>query len=406
MGQLGMKHPSLGGMVTAIESKLRRESLHERFTEPAVRYLEACTSLVLREKCKMKPLQTKLLDKFNHVLIVDSSSWDVDPNLANVLPGSGGNASIANCKVQSFYEYKHGELSFCEITPGTTPDNKYAKSIYDKIVPMDLVLTDLGYYYLNNFQKIHQKGGFFVSRYKLGTTVGDKDTLESIPLYKILMSVKGNVYQGEVKIGLDENTRVSCRLICLRISEEAANKRRMKLKKEAKRKGRTPGEQSLMFASWTIMITNVPEEWIPAEMIWYIYSIRWQRELLFKQMKSIVRIHDSNTAKIHRLKCEIYGKIIMAIIIHRIHGTINATLWNSRKRELSMEIFYKRIQERAFKILELLLTSLSKAITYVSNEVEYLIKNCMKGQQRSRKSSLQLIDEIIDLEVEELTAYA
>jgi hypothetical protein len=32
--------------------------------------------------------------------------------------GSGGSASSANCKLQAFYEYKRGELSFFEITAG------------------------------------------------------------------------------------------------------------------------------------------------------------------------------------------------------------------------------------------------------------------------------------------------
>ncbi|MCP5007930.1 MAG: transposase, partial [Planctomycetes bacterium] len=158
----------------------------------------------------------------------------------------------------------------------------------------------------------------------------------------------------EVKIGGDENTRVSCRLICLRVGEEVTNKRRMKLKKEATKKGRVPGAQSLELAGWTMMITNVPEKWIPSEMLWRIYSIRWQIELLFKQFKSILQVHHSNTGNVYRLKCEIYGKLIMATIISRIHGAINAKLWNADKRELSMDKFYKRMQERAFHLFELL----------------------------------------------------
>jgi hypothetical protein len=38
----------------------------------------------------------------------------------------------------------------------------------------------------------------------------------------------------------------------------------------------------------------------------------------------------------------------MAVLIHRIHADINIRLWDTRRRELSMEKLYKRIQERAF----------------------------------------------------------
>jgi len=143
------------------------------------------------------------------------------------------------------------------------------------------------------------------------------------------------------------------------------------------------------------MITNVPEEWIPSEMLWNIYSLRWQIELIFKQFKTILLIHRSNTQNEYRLKCEIYGKLIMAILIFRIHGEINARMWNSKKRELSFEKLYKRIQERAFHIFELLKISISSAIIYLSNEINRLIKNCMKGKQLSRKSTLEKIDEDI-----------
>ena len=290
------------------------------------------------------------------------------------------------------------------LMPENTPDSKYTRQIPEKIKKNDLLLTDLGYFCLKTFQLIIQKGAFFVSRYKTGTSLWDTETSEPVELAKILMRVKGNAYQMEVNMGTDKKTRICCRLICFRVKEEVANQRRMRLKREAKKKGRIPGAQSLLLADWTIIVTNVPEKWIPSEMLWRIYSIRWQIELLFKQMKSIVQIHRSNTENIQRLKCEIYGKLIMAILINRIHGAINSELWNTQKRELSMEKFYKRIQERAFQLLELLLTSFWKAVTYLSKEVDRLMKNCMKYQQPSRKSTLELLEEEIDLKVEDLSA--
>ncbi len=404
VGQLGMKHPSLAGMVDALESKISRESLHDRFTESAFQYLETCAKFILSKNRQAKPLYTKLLKKFNRLLILDSSSWDISSKLSNVLPGSGGSASSANCKVQAFYEYKKGELSFFEITSGITPDNKYTKQIPEKIKSKDLLLIDLGYFCLKTFYRIIQKGAFFLSRFRIGTKLWDIETAKPIDLQKTLKTIPGNAYQMEVKMGADKETRIRCRLICLRVAQEVANKRRMKLIKEAKRKGRTPNPQNLILADWTLMITNASEELIPSKMVWHIYALRWQIELLFKQIKSTIKIHHSNTANEYRLKCEIYGKLIMAIFIHRIHGKINTKLWNCHRRELSMEKFYKRIQERAFVLLKLLSISSNKAVVYLYNEVNRLIKNCMKGQQPSRKSTLQLIDEGIVLKVHRLKA--
>lgn len=402
VGQLGMKHPSLGGMVDAIKSKISRESLHERFSVDAVAYLQSCAKFILKKKVKLKAVHTKFLKKFNQVFIIDSSSWDIDSKLANVLPGSGGSASTANCKLQTFYEYRRGILSFFEITPGINPDSKYTSEIPAKIKAKDLILADLGYFCLFTFYKIIKKGAFFISRFKVNTTLWDvKTATAAIDLGRILSNLKYNIHVMKVKMGADESTRVEVKLVCFRVCDEIANQRRRKMKKEAKKKGRTPSAQSLELAAWTIMVTNVPEEWIPSEMLWRIYALRWQIELIFKQFKSILLIHQSNTANLNRLKCEIYGKLIMAILICRIHGEINARLWNSKKRELSFDKLYKRIQERSFHILELLLTSISHVITYLSKEINRLIRNSMKCKQHSRKSTLQNIDEGFLANIEE-----
>ena len=57
-----------------------------------------------------------------------------------------------------------------------------------------------------------------------------------------------------------------------------------------------------------------------------------------------------------------------------------------------MEKLYKRIQERAFIILDLLLVSLQKAIDYLQEEIPRLIKNCLKSRQRSRRTTLEIME--------------
>lgn len=81
-------------------------------------------------------------------------------------------------------------------------------------------------------------------------------------------------------------------------------------------------------------------------MVRALYTLRWQIELLFKHLNSIVRVVQSDTGNAHRLRCELYGKLIAAVWIHRIHAVINNALWNATRREISMEKLYKRLQER------------------------------------------------------------
>lgn len=139
-----MKHPSLAGMVEAIKVKMSREGMHRRFSVSAVAFMRMCSDFILKQKISaITSIRADLLRYFKRILIFDSSSWDIDPKLKNVLPGFGGSASEANCKLQTCYEYKRGELSFFEITSGITPDNAYTAQLPGHVQRGDLVLVDL-----------------------------------------------------------------------------------------------------------------------------------------------------------------------------------------------------------------------------------------------------------------------
>jgi len=394
VGQAGMKHPSLAGMVGAIALRMTREAMHARFTQQAVAFLESCLTYALQMRISgTVPLQAELLRPFGRILIFDSSSWDVDPRLAETLPGSGGGASAANCKLQAAYEYKLGELGFFKIDPGTRPDNAYTTQLPSLLQPGDLALFDQGYFKLETLSKIDGKGAFFLTRFLVKTTIRDAKTSAPIELMEVLHRLTGDGYQFEVAMGgQNGREKVECRLICLRVNEQIANERRRRLLKEAQKKGRTPSKVHLALCDWTLLITNAPESLLPTGMIRLLYTLRWQIELLFKQLKSVLCIHRSNTKNENRLKCEIYGKLILAVLIHRIHAHLNNQIWNRERRELSFDKFYKRIQERAFLLLHILLSSVHEAALYLDTEVLRLIKNCLKSRQRSRQTSLERLE--------------
>jgi hypothetical protein len=396
VGQLSLKHPSLAAMVQAIEAKFSREALHQRFTSQAVLFMQNCLNQALRQKfTPPKSLNPALLRPFRRVLIFDSSSWDVDPKLTAVLPGSGGGASGANCKLQVGYEFKRGQLGFFHVCPGIKPDQAYSPTLPDLVAKGDLVLTDQGYFKVKTFQQYHDKGAFFLSRFLVRTTICHADTREVIDLGEVLYRCAGNFLELDVIMGIDQKEQTPCRLICLRVSEEVANERRRKLLKEAKKKGRTPSQAHLALCDWTLLITNAPDHLLPATMVYSLYRLRWQIELLFKQLKSVMHIHQSNTGIENRLRCELYGKLLMAVLIHRAHAFCQGELWNSQRREISFDKFHKRFQERAFLLLRQCLISIKAAYRFLAIEIPRMLNACFKTHQPSRQTSLQRIDQPI-----------
>lgn len=172
VGQLGMKHPSLAGMVEAIKAGISREGMHRRFSETAAAFMKRCADYILKQKISaIIPLKSNLLEHFKRILIFDSTSWDIHPNLRNVLPGSGGMASDANCKLQACYEYKCGELRFFEIQPGIAPDSAYTSQLHSPITAWGLDSDRSGLFQHKNVSPDNRDRGVFsftaVCRYRI-----------------------------------------------------------------------------------------------------------------------------------------------------------------------------------------------------------------------------------------------
>ncbi|MCD4655596.1 IS4 family transposase, partial [bacterium] len=236
-GTLGITNRSLAAMITSCSISMCRESLHERFTAEAVVFMEESLKYVFKQQIRFhEVIETKLLDHFQNVYLVDSSSWDVDPNMKEVFPGCGGSASQANCKVQIGYEYKQGHISLYELTKGTCPDSKYTTNLPKHLKKNDLILFDLGYFCMKTFNQIIQRKAYFLSRFIYNTALYDPVTLERIDLIDSLRK-SGNIFETNLLMGGNKKSRISCRLIAIRVSEEVANKRRRDLKKRGKRGG-------------------------------------------------------------------------------------------------------------------------------------------------------------------------
>lgn len=392
VGQMSMVHPSLSGMVEAVRAKISRVALHLRFTAQAAEFLLACLKMVLEYSVCPARITPSALDVFKRVHIFDSSSWDINPSLKQVLPGSGGGASDANCKLQAGYEYKSGSLGFFAVTEGIKPDQAYSNRLVDFVEKDDLMLTDLGYFKLSVFQALTAKGVYFLSKLLIGTTLRNAGTSEKIDLGATLRSFVGNILEMNVIMGNDKH-HVPCRLIGLRVTKQVANARRRKLRKEAEKKGRTPSKNHLALCNWTLFVTNASSEILPINIVLSLYRLRWQIELIFKQLKSVLRVHSSNTTKEYRLKCERYGKLIMAVLIHGIHSSLNANMWTTRKMEISFDKLYKRIQERAFSLLQNMLLTVATAVKHFLREINCLAIACIKTRQPSRKTTLELLED-------------
>ncbi|KJU83038.1 hypothetical protein MBAV_004768 [Candidatus Magnetobacterium bavaricum] len=112
-----------------LKTKVSRSGTHQRFSIEASNFFKKCLEVIISKMIEnTKQIDTEILKPFPNVKIVDSSSWDVSPELKEIFGGFGGDASDANCKVQFMYEYKSGSILMLEETRGNMPDQRYSKN--------------------------------------------------------------------------------------------------------------------------------------------------------------------------------------------------------------------------------------------------------------------------------------
>lgn len=109
--------------------------------------------------------------------------------------------------------------------------------------------------------------------------------------------------------------QMPARLIVLPLSQEKAAAARRLMRKNACKWGYTPSQDALVTAGCLMLITSLPREAWPAERVLTLYRRRWQVELAFKRLKSLIgledlRVHDSELVGVW-----IHAILLVALLI-------------------------------------------------------------------------------------------
>jgi hypothetical protein len=110
------------------------------------------------------------------------------------------------------------------------------------------------------------------------------------------------------------DTALPLRLIIQRKSPEATEATRTKLRSQASRKQKTLDPRSLVAAEFMIVATSLPGEGYPAEEVLAVYRLRWQIELAFKRLKSLLHIDRLPTRTEPASRSWLYAHLIMALL--------------------------------------------------------------------------------------------
>jgi len=104
------------------------------------------------------------------------------------------------------------------------------------------------------------------------------------------------------------------RLVVLRKSPEATEAALRKLRRQAQLKQKTLKPETLMTAAFVILATSLPQEGYKAADILAAYRLRWQIELAFKRLKSLLHIDQLPTRTERASRSWLLSHLILAVL--------------------------------------------------------------------------------------------
>ena len=104
----------------------------------------------------------------------------------------------------------------------------------------------------------------------------------------------------------------------LRLPPAQAAEARRRARANAAKKGRQPQARTLALAEWVLIWTTLPPEVLSTATIMALYRVRWQIELVFKRLKSILNL-DCLRARKDSTLAEVYlhGKLLYAWMVEK-----------------------------------------------------------------------------------------
>jgi hypothetical protein len=201
----------------------------------------------------------------------------------------------ADWRLHCSYDPRRGQTVDCELT--TTRVGEHLRR--SKIAAGELWLADRGYAKGDGLHHLIQGGADFVVRVSWNSLSLRTAEGEPFDMANQLEQLGQACHaEWQVVVVTPSSRTVPVRLLVQLKPPQAIEREIKRLTEKAARRGRTrrsgePDPRSLIAARFTILATTLVE---PADQVFDLYRLRWQIEIAFKRLKSLLHI-DQLSAK-------------------------------------------------------------------------------------------------------------
>ena len=394
-GQLSAQRQTLTSQSQSLAEPVSRQGIDQRFTASAVEYFKASFAHIMAETLDGSPThpQAELLrTRFQGVYLLDSTCFAVTETLQDVFPACGGLGSAANVKVLLRYELIAGRLEPLLVLAGKRSDQGQALAAAERLREGELQLQDKGFFDAKAWRAAQDRGAYLltplphsVTLWRPGQTPAKEDLLDLAAALGV--TTENRLEWPSLKVGKVGHRAGALRLVAFRLTPESAARHRQGLRDAMRKQGRMPSAKALQLAGWLLLLTNAPADKLPSVMMSYLYRMRWQVELIFRQLKSVLRLDKTESENPFRVQSQIWARLTCAVLLFLWHAHASAACWLRHHTEASFEKVVRILQQWGHTIARAFLGPPAHLLEELQKVWQQMLQNGRKGRQKSRRGS-------------------
>ena len=189
----------------------------------------------------------------------------------------------------------------------------------------DIFIADRGYAHPGGIAHVKRHGGDVIVRMNLVTLpLTEPDTgapLDVLAKVRALQVGQAGAWPARLKVkaerGGQRGLEIQGRLCAMRKSAASAALGRERVRHESSRGGNKVQAQTLEAAEYVLVFTTL-ESAIDARQVMELYRLRWQVELEFKRLKSLIALGNLKKHDARAARSWLQGKLLVALIIARL----------------------------------------------------------------------------------------
>jgi Transposase DDE domain len=192
------------------------------------------------------------------------------------------------------------------------------------ILEGDLLVADRGYSHRRGLVAVVKAGGHVIVRLNWhNLPLQDPDGQPFNLLAALRTLAAGEIGEWKVQTAPDPKERlpaVEGRLIALAKRPAEAEAARRQIRKQAKKKGRTPSRGTLEAAGYVFVFTTLSSDQLGAVDVLELYRFRWQVEMVFKRMKGLLALGKLAARNAALCRATLLTKLLGALLVGELSG--------------------------------------------------------------------------------------